>query len=76
MVLLPLLALVFVLETLSVIIQVAYFKASGGRRVFKMTPIHYTFHHNGWTENRIALTFWAAGLVSALAAAGVARLAA
>ena len=74
-VLLPLLALVFVLETLSVIIQVAYFKASGGRRVFKMTPIHYTFHHNGWTENRIALTFWAAGLVSALAAAGVARLA-
>ena len=74
-VLLPLFALVFVLETLSVIIQVAYFKASGGQRVFKMTPIHYTFHHNGWTENRIALTFWAAGLVSALAAAGVARLA-
>jgi phospho-N-acetylmuramoyl-pentapeptide-transferase len=73
-VLLPLIALVFVLETLSVMIQVAYFKASGGRRVFKMTPIHYTFHHNGWTENRIALTFWAAGLVSALAAVGVARL--
>jgi len=75
MLLLPLIGLVFVLETLSVIIQVAYFKASGGRRVFKMTPIHYTFHHHGWTENRIALTFWAAGLVSALAAAGVARLA-
>jgi phospho-N-acetylmuramoyl-pentapeptide-transferase len=72
--LLPLLALVFVLETLSVIIQVAYFKASGGRRVFKMTPIHYTFHHEGWSENRIALSFWGAGLVSALAAAGVARL--
>jgi len=72
--LLPLLALVFVLETLSVIIQVAYFKASGGRRVFKMAPIHYTFHHQGWSENRIALTFWGAGLVSALAAAGVARL--
>jgi phospho-N-acetylmuramoyl-pentapeptide-transferase len=75
MLLLPLIGLVFVLETLSVIIQVAYFKASGGRRVFKMTPIHYTFHHHGWTENRIALSFWAAGLVSALAAAGVARLA-
>jgi phospho-N-acetylmuramoyl-pentapeptide-transferase len=74
LVLLPLLALVFVLETLSVIIQVAYFKASGGRRVFKMTPIHYTFHHEGWSENRIALSFWGAGLVSALAAAGVARL--
>jgi phospho-N-acetylmuramoyl-pentapeptide-transferase len=74
LILLPLLALVFVLETLSVIIQVAYFKASGGRRVFTMTPIHYTFHHAGWSENRIALSFWGAGLVSALAAVGVARL--
>src|SRR5207237_7638273 len=50
LILLPLVGLVFVLETLSVIIQVAYFKASGGRRVFKMTPIHYTFHHEGWSE--------------------------
>lgn len=75
MLLLVLVGLVFVLETLSVIIQVAYFKASGGRRVFKMTPIHYTFHHEGWSENRIALSFWGAGLLSALAAAGVARLA-
>jgi len=74
LILLPLIALVFVLETLSVIIQVAYFKASGGRRVFTMTPIHYTFHHAGWSENRIALSFWGAGLVSALAAVGVARL--
>ena len=74
LILLPLVGLVFVLETLSVIIQVAYFKASGGRRVFKMTPIHYTFHHEGWSENRIALSFWGAGLLSALAAAGVARL--
>jgi phospho-N-acetylmuramoyl-pentapeptide-transferase len=74
LIVLPLLGLVFVLETLSVIIQVAYFKASGGRRVFKMTPIHYTFHHQGWSENRIALSFWGAGLLSALAAAGVARL--
>jgi phospho-N-acetylmuramoyl-pentapeptide-transferase len=73
--LLPLIGLVFVLVTLSVIIQVAYFKASGGRRIFKMTPIHYTFHHQGWSENRIALSFWGVGLVSALAAAGVVRLA-
>jgi phospho-N-acetylmuramoyl-pentapeptide-transferase len=71
---LPLLGLVFVLETMSVIIQVAYFKVSGGRRVFMNTPIHLTFHQLGWSENRIALAFWAAGLLSALAAAGVARL--
>ena len=73
--LLPIVCLVFVLETLSVMIQVAYFKATGGRRIFKMTPIHYTFHHEGWSENRIALTFWSVGLISALAAVGVARLA-
>ena len=73
-VLLPLICLVFVLETLSVIIQVAYFKATGGRRVFPMTPIHYTFHHEGWSENRIALTFWATGLVSAIAAIALVRL--
>ena len=72
--LLVLVALVFLLETLSVIIQVAYFKATGGRRVFTMTPIHYTFHHEGWSENRIALTFWGAGLVSAAAAVALVRL--
>ena len=73
--LLPVVCLVFVLETLSVMIQVPYFKATGGRRIFKMTPIHYTFHHEGWSENRIALSFWSVGLVSALAAVGVAHLA-
>ena len=73
-ILLPIVALVFVLETLSVIIQVAYFKATGGRRVFPMTPIHYTFHHEGWSENRIALSFWAAGIVSALIALALVKL--
>jgi phospho-N-acetylmuramoyl-pentapeptide-transferase len=72
--LLPIVGLVFVLETLSVMIQVAYFKATGGRRVFTMTPIHYTFHHEGWSENRIALTFWGAGLVSAIGAIALVRL--
>ena len=72
--LLLLVGLVFVIETLSVIIQVAYFKATGGRRVFPMTPIHYTFHHEGWSENRIALTFWGAGLISAIAAVALVRL--
>ena len=72
--LLPIVGLVFVLETLSVIIQVAYFKATGGRRIFTMTPIHYTFHHEGWSENRIALTFWGAGVVSALIAIALVRM--
>jgi phospho-N-acetylmuramoyl-pentapeptide-transferase len=72
--LLLIVGLVFELETLSVIIQVAYFKATGGRRIFPMTPIHYTFHHEGWSENRIALTFWAAGAVSALIAVALVRM--
>src|SRR5207237_1222081 len=43
-------------------------------RVFTMTPIHYTFQHEGWSENRIALSFWGAGLVSAIAAVALVRL--
>ena len=72
-ILLVLLALVFVVETLSVMIQVAFFKATGGRRVFKMTPIHLTFQLEGWSENRIALTFWSAGAAAALASGWIAR---
>ncbi len=74
LVLLPVVGLVFALETLSVIIQVAYFKATGGRRVFKMAPIHHTFRIEGWSEDRIALSFWSAGALSALLSAGLARL--
>ena len=73
--LLPVLGLVFVLETLSVMIQVAYFKATGGRRVFKMTPIHFTFQLEGWSENRIDAVFWTVGAIAALATAGLAHLA-
>jgi phospho-N-acetylmuramoyl-pentapeptide-transferase len=72
-ILLLLLGLVFVIETLSVMIQVAFFKVSGGRRVFKMTPIHLTFQLEGWSENRIALTFWSAGVVAALLSGWIAR---
>lgn len=71
--LLPLLGLVFVIETLSVMIQVAYFKATGGRRVFKMTPIHFTFQLEGWSENRIVAVFWTVGAAAALACAAIAR---
>jgi phospho-N-acetylmuramoyl-pentapeptide-transferase len=71
--LLLLLGLVFVVETLSVMIQVAFFKVTRGRRVFKMTPIHLTFQLEGWSENRIALTFWSAGAAAALASGWIAH---
>jgi phospho-N-acetylmuramoyl-pentapeptide-transferase len=72
--LLPLVGIIFVAETLSVIIQVAYFKATGGRRVFKMTPIHYTFQLEGWSENRIVLAFGATAVLAALLSAGLVRV--
>ncbi|MBB6673222.1 phospho-N-acetylmuramoyl-pentapeptide-transferase [Cohnella nanjingensis] len=55
---------VFVLEMLSVIIQVASFKTRG-KRVFKMSPIHHHFELSGWSEWRVVTTFWLAGLVLA-----------
>ena len=48
---------VYLAEVLSVILQVAYFKASGGRRLFKMAPLHHHFELCGWSETRIAAVF-------------------
>ncbi len=56
---------VFVIETLSVIIQVASFKLTG-KRVFKMSPIHHHFEALGWQESKIIARFWIIGLVLAL----------
>ena len=61
--LLPLLALVPVLETLSVIIQVASFKTRG-RRAFRMAPLHHHFQVGGWNEWTVALAGWAASLAA------------
>ena len=55
---LPLIGLVFVIETGSVILQVAYFKATGGRRIFRMSPIHHHFELLGWDEEKITVRFW------------------
>ena len=54
--LLVIIALIPVIETLSVIIQVAYFKKTGNR-IFKMTPIHHHFELSGWRENKIVIVF-------------------
>ena len=55
--------IIFVIETLSVIIQVSYFKYTkfrygAGRRIFLMTPIHHHFEKKGWSENTIVIKFW------------------
>ena len=54
---------VYICETLSVIIQVTYFKLTHGKRVFKMTPIHHHFEMCGWKEEKIVLSFAAVSAV-------------
>jgi phospho-N-acetylmuramoyl-pentapeptide-transferase len=63
---LPLIGLIFVIETGSVILQVAYFKATGGKRLFKFTPIHGHFELSGWDEEKITLRFWIIGILAGL----------
>jgi len=57
---------VFILEALSVIIQVGYFKVSGGKRVFRMAPLHHHFELSGWNEEQVVVRFWIAAIVFAL----------
>lgn len=53
----PIIGLIYFIEVLSVIIQVGYFKLSGGKRVFKMAPIHHHFELSGWRETKIVAVF-------------------
>jgi len=63
---LPLIGLVFVIETGSVALQVAYYKATGGRRIFKMSPLHHHFELSGWDEEKITLRFWIVAVLAGL----------
>ena len=63
---LPLIGIIFVIETASVIIQVAYFKWTGGRRIFLMSPIHHHFELKGWDEEKITLRFWILAILAGL----------
>jgi len=49
---------VFVAETLSVMIQVIYFKATGGKRIFRMAPLHHHYELEGWKESQVVVRFW------------------
>ena len=63
--LLPMIGGVFVLEALSVIIQVASFKFLG-KRVFRMAPVHHHFELMGWNETKVVIRFWIAAIIFAL----------
>lgn len=64
--LLPIVGIIFVVETLSVILQVAYFKRTKGKRLFRMSPLHHHFELVGWSEVQIVQRFWLIGILAAM----------
>lgn len=64
--LLPLIVIIPVSETLSVILQIAYFKITHGRRLFKMAPLHHHFELLGWSETQVVQRFWLVSLLFAM----------
>jgi phospho-N-acetylmuramoyl-pentapeptide-transferase len=64
--LLPFIGGIFVLETVSVILQVGSYKLRKGKRIFKMAPLHHHFEQVGWSESKIIVRFWIGALVFAL----------
>ena len=64
--LLPVIGVVFVLEALSDIVQVGYYKWSGGRRVFRMAPFHNHLELGGWSEPQIVTRFWLLGMAGGI----------
>lgn len=65
---------VFVMELLSVILQVGYFKYSGGKRIFRCAPIHHHFHLSGWSEPQIVVRFWLLSVAFAIIAMATLKL--
>ena len=63
---------VFVIELMSVVLQIIYFRYSGGRRLFRCAPIHYHFHLSGWSEPQVVVRFWL--IAAAFAAMALATL--
>jgi phospho-N-acetylmuramoyl-pentapeptide-transferase len=64
----------FVIEALSVIFQVAFFKTFGGRRLFRMSPLHHHFELKGWPEPKIIVRFWIIAIILGLAGLSTLKL--
>jgi phospho-N-acetylmuramoyl-pentapeptide-transferase len=64
--LLPVVGFMFVAEAASVVLQVSYFKLTGGKRLFKMSPLHHHFELMGWSETQVMQRFWLLGILSAM----------
>jgi phospho-N-acetylmuramoyl-pentapeptide-transferase len=72
--LLPIIAIVPMAEMISVILQVGYFKATKGQRLFRMSPMHHHFELSGWSETQVVQRFWLVGLLAAMIGVALALL--
>ncbi|MBA3274615.1 MAG: phospho-N-acetylmuramoyl-pentapeptide-transferase, partial [Chloroflexia bacterium] len=72
--LLPVVGAVFIAEMLSVMLQVGYYKLSGGKRIFKMSPLHHHFEILGWSETQVTMRFALAGMMAGLLGVALALL--
>ncbi|MBC8171155.1 MAG: phospho-N-acetylmuramoyl-pentapeptide-transferase [Anaerolineae bacterium] len=72
--LLPVIAVVPMAETISVILQVYYFRWTKGQRLFRQAPLHHHFELEGWSETQIVQRFWLVGLLSAMIGVALALL--
>jgi phospho-N-acetylmuramoyl-pentapeptide-transferase len=64
--LLPVIGVIFVAEALSNVIQIGYYRMTGGKRVFKRAPLHHHFEEIGWAETQVVTRFWVIGIVGAM----------
>ncbi len=64
--LLPVIGIVFVAEASSAVLQIAYFQTTGGRRLFRMTPLHHHFELIGWSEPQVVMRMWLFGITGAM----------
>jgi phospho-N-acetylmuramoyl-pentapeptide-transferase len=73
-ILLALVGGLFVIEALSVIFQVGFFKMTRGRRIFRMAPLHHHFELKGWAEPKVIVRFWIIAIALALLAMSTLKL--
>jgi phospho-N-acetylmuramoyl-pentapeptide-transferase len=65
---------IFVMEAISVILQVGYFKMTGGKRIFLMAPFHHHFEKKGWLEPKVVVRFWIVSIILGLIALATLKL--
>lgn len=65
---------IFVIEAVSVLIQIFYFRSTGGKRFFRCAPLHHHFHLGGWTETQVVMRFWLVAILFAVFALATVKL--